>query len=151
MHRKIGMIRANKIIDMDSPILESINRFIIETPNLKIILQPLLDFFNNLNKIQDNRKKIRFIIEYLENLWLVSKSYDNIEEKINDLKNLTSYLNNTTINDFINDLYLNKEIDGNLDNCLFLSTVHGAKGLEYDYTYIIDFTSNTFPSVRPKF
>jgi DNA helicase II / ATP-dependent DNA helicase PcrA len=44
-----------------------------------------------------------------------------------------------------------KEIEGNLDNCLFLSTVHGAKGLEYDYTYIIDFNCNIFPSVRPKF
>tara|TARA_B110000977_G_C11082456_1_gene493362 strand:- start:1540 stop:4281 length:2742 start_codon:yes stop_codon:yes gene_type:complete len=151
LHKKIGMIRANKIIDMDYPILESINHFIIENPQLRVILQPLLDFFSNLNKVKDNRKKIRFIIEYLENIWLINKNHDNIEDKVNDLNNLTSYLNNTTIYDFINDLYLNKDVDGNLDNCLFLSTVHGAKGLEYEHTYIIDFTSNTFPSVRPKF
>ena len=150
LHRKIGMIRANKIIDMDSPINESINNFIIENPKLKIILNPLLDFFNNLKKIEDNKKIIRFVIEYLENLWILNKEY-KIEEKILDLQNLSSYLNNTTINNFINDLYLNKEIEGNLDNCLFLSTVHGAKGLEYDYTYIIDFNCNIFPSVRPKF
>ena len=150
LHKKIGMIRANKIIDMDSPIIESINKFIIENPKLKIVLNPLLDFFENLRKIDDNKKKIKFVIEYLENLWILNKEY-KIEEKILDLQNLSSYLNNTTINDFINDLYLNKEIEGNLDNCLFLSTVHGAKGLEYDYTYIIDFNCNIFPSVRPKF
>ena len=135
LHKKIGMIRANKIIDMDSPILESINKFIVENPKLKIVLNPLLDFFENLRKIDDNKNKIKFVIEYLENLWILNKEY-KIDEKILDLQNLSSYLNNTTINDFINDLYLNKEIEGNLDNCLFLSTVHGAKGLEYDYTYV---------------
>ena len=150
LHKKIGMIRANKIIDMDTPILESINKFIIENLKLKIVLNPLLEFFHNLRKMDDNRKKIRFIIEYLKNLWILNKEY-KIEDKILDLQNLTSYLNNTTINDFINDLYLNKEIECNLDNCLFLSTVHGCKGLEYDYTYIIDFNCNIFPSVRPKY
>lgn len=157
LHKKIGMIRANKIIDMDNNILDSIGKFIVENQKLKIILNPLLDLFEDMCKIDDsmstndgNKKKIRMIIDYLENLWILNKE-SKIDEKINDITNLTNYLNNTTINDFINDLYLNKEIETNLDNCLFLSTIHGSKGLEYKYTYIIDFNCNNFPSVRPKF
>ena len=157
LHQKIGMIRANKIIDMDNDIIESIGKFLVENQKLKIVLTPLLDLFEDMRKIDDsmstndgNKKKIRMIIDYLENLWILNKE-SKIDEKINDITNLTNYLNNTTINDFINDLYLNKEIETNLDNCLFLSTIHGSKGLEYKYTYIIDFNCNHFPSVRPKF
>lgn len=148
LHQKIGMIRANKIIDMDSPILESINSFMVNNLKIKPILEPLLTLLENIKKV-DNKKKIKLVIDYLENLWLLNKE-NKIDDKICDLNNLMNYLNNTTINDFINDLYLNKEIEGNLDNHLFLSTVHGAKGLEYDYTYIIDFNCNNFPSIRPK-
>ena len=69
LHPKIGLIRANKIINMNSPIIESINKFIINNPQLKIILMPLLKLFNEIKELTD-LKKIRKIIDYLELLWI---------------------------------------------------------------------------------
>lgn len=151
LHPKIGLIRANRIIDMDSPIIQSINNFIINEQKLKPILTPLLELFNELNQDNlSNFEKTRKIIDYLQIIWMINKE-KKIEEKIEDLKSLTMHLNESNLVDFVNDLYLNKEMDANIDNCIFLSSVHGVKGLEYDYVYLIDFNSSQFPCVRPKF
>ena len=50
--------------------------------------------------------------------------------------------------DFINELYLNQSIELNLDNTIYLTTIHGSKGLEWEYVYLIDVDSDTFPSVK---
>ena len=50
--------------------------------------------------------------------------------------------------DFINELYLNQSIEINLDNTIYLTTIHGSKGLEWEYVYLIDVDSDTFPSAK---
>ena len=39
----------------------------------------------------------------------------------------------------------------NLDNSIYLTTIHGAKGLEWEYVYLIDVDSDNFPSIRQNF
>ena len=70
---------------------------------------------------------------------------------VDDTRVLLSYISNkASLEEFINDLYLNKEIDQNFEDSVYLTTVHGSKGLEWDYVYIIDMDSRNFPAVMPK-
>ena len=64
---------------------------------------------------------------------------------------MREYLNDSSLEQFIIDLYLNQEVETNLENILYLTTIHGAKGLEWNYVYIIDLDSKNFPSVRPNY
>lgn len=62
---------------------------------------------------------------------------------------MVNYLKNSSLDDFINNINLNEET--NTDDTIYLSTIHGAKGLEWKYVYIIDMSSNNFPFIRPKY
>ena len=93
--------------------------------------------------------KAKYILSYLERIWSLKNKYDNhLEEKMKDILLLISYLSSSTMKDFINELYLNQSIEVNLDNTIYLTTIHGSKGLEWDYVYLIDVDSDNFPSVR---
>ena len=83
-------------------------------------------------------------------MWIQkNRNYDNDKKK--DILDLLYYLRNSTLNDFITNLYLNQEIQNDYSNQVFLSTVHGSKGLEWNHVYIIDMNNNDFPSIRPDF
>jgi DNA helicase II / ATP-dependent DNA helicase PcrA len=156
LHPNVGMTTANNIIDLNSPnIIENISNY-IKVSNQKLIntsLEKLVNFYKKLLMLNE-KDKIKEIVIYLENLMIMNKT-KKIEEKMYEIYTLLNffYLNkNITINDFINDLYLNKEMDYVEEkDTLFLSTVHGAKGLEWKYVYLIDFNSREFPSIKSKF
>ena len=110
-------------------------------------LDGVFDFLTN-QKSKDI-DKARYILSYLERIWSLKNKYDNhLEEKIKDILLLISYLSQSTMKDFINELYLNQSIEINLDNTIYLTTIHGSKGLEWEYVYLIDVDSDTFPSVK---
>ena len=46
---------------------------------------------------------------------------------------------------------LNKEVDQDFEDSVYLTTVHGSKGLEWEYVYIIDMDNKNFPAIMPKF
>ena len=93
--------------------------------------------------------KARYILSYLERIWSIKNKHDiHLEEKDKDILLLISYLSSSTIIDFINELYLNQSIEVKMDNTIYLTTIHGSKGLEWDYVYLIDVDSDNFPSVR---
>lgn len=153
LHPKIGIANANNIIDFGGDVRNSI----------KVLIKQTDFYYNNINnfdKILDQiesssttSNKIKLIIPYLENLWK-ENNYKNIEDNIKEIKILLNYLNyddNKSLDEFINDLYLKKEIDTINNNSVYLSTIHGSKGLEWKYVYIIDMDNNTFPSIIPKF
>ena len=75
----------------------------------------------------------------------------NFENERKDILNLLFFLRNSSLNDFINDLYLNRNVEIDIDNKIFLSTVHGSKGLEWNYVYVIDVNNIDFPSIRTSF
>lgn len=155
LHPNVGMLTANNIIELNSNIIDNIENYIQQNnkTNINSSLIKLVDFFKKLNKLNE-KDKIKEIVIYLENLMIINKT-KKIEEKMYEIRTLLNffYLNkNVSINDFINDLYLNKEMDYVEEkDTLFLSTVHGAKGLEWKYVYLIDFNSKEFPSIKSKF
>lgn len=111
-----------------------------------LLEKDLPDLYNTIIQIKKIKKdvdKIKLIINYMEHFWS--------NENKNDINNLLCYLKNYSLEEFINNLYLNQEVNPNSDEMLYLSTIHGAKGLEWNYVYIIDMNSRNFPFIRPKY
>ena len=114
-------------------------------------LDSVFDFLTNKKSIgfMKDVDKAKYILSYLERIWSLKNKYDNhLEEKMKDILLLISYLSSSTMKDFINELYLNQSIEVNLDNTIYLTTIHGSKGLEWDYVYLIDADSENFPNIR---
>ena len=111
-------------------------------------LDSLFDYLNKKIFIKDIDKG-RQILNYLEKVWSSKNKYDShLQDKIKDILLLLNYLSSSTLKDFINELYLNQSIEANLDNTIYLTTIHGSKGLEWEYVYLIDVDSDNFPSVK---
>jgi len=145
MHPGYNIKKANIILECGDNILNCLK----QSANDSLILKKLYETIHIIKKMKRDIDKAKHIIKYLENLWLIRK--ESVEEKIYDIHNLLNYMKDSTLEDFINDMYLNQEVETNLDNVLYLTTVHGAKGLEWSYVYIIDADSKNFPSIRPKY
>jgi DNA helicase-2/ATP-dependent DNA helicase PcrA len=146
MHPGYNIRKANSILEGDDNILNCLKNLIAKE---QTVLSGLYDMILLIKKMKRDTDKAKHIVKYLESLWLLRK--ESVEEKIYDINNLLNYMKDSTLENFINDMYLNQEVETNLDNVLYLTTVHGAKGLEWSYVYIIDTDSKNFPSIRPKY
>ena len=154
LHPGYGIKKANGILDLSTgdllgAVKAHIDKEKLGNPNYSGLTE-LYDSVCYLKKVKRDIDKARFIVNYLEKLWTIKKE-SNVEGKVGDIYNLLNYLKNSSLEQFINDLYLNQEVETNLENVLYLTTIHGAKGLEWEYVYIIDINSKDFPSVRPKY
>ena len=144
LHRNIGMTKANDIINMGDNVLESIHIYNTNSTNLIVFY----DFMKSLNG-KSMREQISMIQSYLFMLW-ENNNEKNMDSRKEDLISLLVFMNKQSIDEFINNIHLNLEIDS-IDDCLFLSTVHGSKGLEWEHVYIIDMDCKNFPNVRQAF
>ena len=149
LHKNIGVARANEIVDMNDNINEAIKEFILDNPNLNLdSLKNLNIFLLNL-KNKQIKEQLLLIQNYLVSVWSLNNE-KNLEIREKDLISLLSFINKQTIEEFISNIHLNLEIDTNED-CLFLSTVHGSKGLEWEYVYIVDMDCKNFPNIRQSY
>ena len=142
LHKNVGVARAKEIIGDGDYIIESIKTYKnINSTNLQL----LYDLLNNIkNKYID--EQLIMMQAYLIFLWETNGEKD-IETKKKEMVSLLVNKKNQSIEDFLNNIHLNLEIE-NYDDSLFLSTVHGSKGLEWEHVYIIDMDCKNFPSVR---
>lgn len=144
----VGVPIAHKIIESakTNSIRESIKKLKDTQVQYANKLKQLDTFLDSIYKsaIKDV-DKARHIITYLEKIWS-----SNSEKKVKDILILVSFLVTSTFKDFINDLYLNQSIEANLDNTIYLTTIHGSKGLEWENVYLIDVDSDTIPLGREK-
>ena len=155
LHPSIGVVKANEIIEFNPDIRESI-KVLVEQSNF---YKKYIGEFNDVLNVIENENiimgKIRIIILYLQDLWKMNKSMyrsSNIDKMVEDTRVLLNYISNkSSLEDFVNDLYLNKEVDQDFEDSVYLTTVHGAKGLEWEYVYIIDMDNKNFPAIMPKF
>jgi DNA helicase-2/ATP-dependent DNA helicase PcrA len=135
---------ANKILEHGENIYDSIKYFMEKSKLYKKCLEGLDNFLTEIKNKKTYMDQARFILDYLKELW--SKKHEsNIDAKVEDIRTLLNYLNDLNLEQFISELYLNIEIDAVVEDNLLLSTVHGAKGLEWKYVYIIDMNCHDFP------
>ena len=148
LHKNVGIARANEIInnyDNNNSILDAIKNYKnINSTNLQMLYDLLIIIKNkNINE------QIVMIQSYLIFLW-ESNGEKNIEIRKADMISLLVSKKTQNIEDFLNNIHLNLEIES-YDDSLFLSTVHGSKGLEWEHVYIIDMDCKNFPSIRQAF
>ncbi len=149
LHKNVGIARANEIVDNDDNINEAIKEFILDNPNLNLdSLKNLNTFLLNL-KNKQIKEQILLVQNYLINLWTINNE-KNLDLREKDLLSLLSFMNKQSIEEFISNIHLNLEID-TIEDSLFLSTVHGSKGLEWEYVYIIDMDCKNFPNIRQSY
>jgi DNA helicase II / ATP-dependent DNA helicase PcrA len=155
LHPSIGVVKANEIIEFNPDIRESIKVLVEQSKFYKKYLGDFNDILNLIDNENIIMSKIRIIILYLQDLWKMNKSMyrsSNIDKMVDDTRILLNYINNkSSLEDFVNDLYLNKEVDQDFEDSVYLTTVHGSKGLEWEYVYIIDMDNKNFPAIMPKF
>ena len=120
------MKEINELID---------NKNIIKTLKNNSMCNNLIKLYNKLLLYNDT-DKIKNILTYLNTIWASNNLFD--ENYTNDFNKLLSYLKEYNLKDFINNLYLNQEVEHNNDNIIYLTTIHGAKGLEWSCVYLID-------------
>ena len=143
LHKGFDVNKANEFVNKAE--YNILNKIKEESKNNNELLS-LISFLNQIRDIKNEIDKGKYILTYLENLWL-SKNR-NFESERKEILNLLFYLRNGSLIDFINTLYLNRTIDNDVDNKVFLSTVHGSKGLEWNHVYVIDVNNTDFPSIR---
>jgi DNA helicase-2/ATP-dependent DNA helicase PcrA len=133
---------ANNIIDSNDNILYSIS--INNNDNIK-------ELYNTMQKINNktikDSIKVKYVLLFLESYWM-KKGLKEFTEMMDDINILLSFMKNLTLEKFISELYLDQVFENNLTNVLYMTTVHSAKGLEWDYVYIIDMDSNNFPLLK---
>ncbi len=109
---------------------------------------------NYLNKLKPNEavRYIKMDLEYMGYLErMQEEGRNNLSNSLHILEiieEIGSYCSN--IKEFINKIYslqdVIKNASENKNARVTLSTIHGAKGLEYDYVYMIDNLDGEFPS-----
>jgi DNA helicase-2/ATP-dependent DNA helicase PcrA len=161
-------IELNLIINK-IPIIKNINNSLLNKEHIKDFISLLIYLINPQSSVHKNRinnllnnnelisqlnincnnNKIDIIKKYFNNLWKDKNKYQ-------DLLNLLKYCKNTLLcnfNDiinFINNMYLEYDTNDNDNNSIFLTTIHGSKGLEWKYVYLIDVNINDFPFIKSK-
>jgi len=145
LHKGWNINKANELVDSTNDMQIKIKE--LSSTNHEMLT--LVSFFNQIKNINKESEKAKYILSYLENLWFIKNR--NFESERKDILNLLFFLRNSTLNEFINDLYLNRNIEIDIDNKVFLSTVHGSKGLEWNYVYVIDVNNIDFPSIRTSY
>lgn len=150
---QLGVNTAHEIIDNSINIRDSIRKLKDTQASYSNYLKELDSIIITVtNKNLKDVDKGRNILLFLEKIWHSKNKYDShFDDKIKDITLLLGYLSNSNIQQFITELYLNQSIEVNLDNSIYLTTIHGSKGLEWDYVYIIDVDSDNFPSIRQNY
>jgi hypothetical protein len=150
---QLGVNLAHEIVENSINIRDSIKKLKDTQANYANYLKEIDSLYSSLksNNLKDVDKG-RYILLFLEKIWTIKNKHDShFEDKIKDINLLLSYLSNSNIHQFINELYLNQSIEINLDNSIYLTTIHGSKGLEWDFVYLIDVDSENFPSVKTNY
>jgi DNA helicase-2/ATP-dependent DNA helicase PcrA len=137
LHKSFNINNANELVNGCLNIYEKV----LDLSKTNEELLNLIKLINKIKKINNDNEKAKLILFYLEKLWT-----NNQEEKKKDILYLLYYLRNSSLIEFIRDIYLNQEIETSHDNVLYCSTIHGSKGLEWEHVYIVDVNNIDFPS-----
>lgn len=113
--------------------------------------EEFISTFQALEKIKNPEEALRKVIENYKNYCYLS--FDNADERILDLEELAKLAStHSTIKEFLLDFSSFEEFKGESllktsakGETLVLSTIHQAKGLEWDVVFLIGFCEYSFP------
>ncbi len=155
LQKGIGSATINKII----PLITVSGNFSPEilpvNPNKLKETETLFKLLNETRMlISEPKNAIEKIITYYEPI--MENKYDDYTKRIKDLEHIL-YLSSkySDLKDFLSDIAIEPpdlsvtdvEEGTRNDECLTLSTIHGAKGTEYKIVFIIGAVDGRFPSI----
>lgn len=153
--RKVGEITLNKIINyaVDNKISYFESSLKIGSETIKKFCNLILDYSETINNdFTWEFNKFLDTIGY-ENFLLKSEDKSKVEDRmlnVNEfIESIDFVLQNeeTNLLEYVNELVLFTDTDDrNNDDCVVLSTVHGVKGLEFDYVYMTGMNELVFPN-----
>ncbi|MBP7087920.1 MAG: ATP-dependent helicase [Candidatus Omnitrophica bacterium] len=151
LHRGIGRSSAYKIWNslMSGIKNENIEKKLPQRQRQGF--KEFLSIMKALNKTQNPKEALEKILENYKNYCYLS--FDNPEDRILDLEELTKLASDySSVKDFLLDLSSFEEFKGetllksqDIKDFLTLSTIHQAKGLEWETVFIIGFCEYDFP------
>lgn len=141
----IGEVNARKVWKTFSPDRDLIQQ-IGEKKNKK--LNPLIEILNKMKEVSKPEIKIKSFIDSFYRKYLIDKYNENYEDRLNDLQQLIEIVSiYSTLDEFLEDAMLDANlIDNSSKEKLTLSTVHQAKGLEWERVYVVGMIQGKFPS-----
>lgn len=152
LHKGIGRSWANKIwhkLTNEKKTMENIHQELSSRP--KEGFREFSAILNNIQKIQEPQTALNEILAFYKDYCYVS--FDNPGEKILDLEELAKMATEyPTIKSFLIDLNSYEDFKGETvisaaerQDLLVLSTIHQAKGLEWENVFIIGVNDYEFP------
>jgi DNA helicase II / ATP-dependent DNA helicase PcrA len=148
--KKLSMLQFIKQIDLSTTMIKS------KTIEQLVTMVQVIDAFHH--KLNDNLEIFSEVLkQYLDKLgYFASFKDDEEEERMENIQTLFSDMESfikdsptALFDDYIENIALTSsqdEIDA--DDYVSLMTVHTAKGLEFDYVYLIGLNEGVFPSIR---
>jgi len=125
-------------------------------PRGKKILEGYNDFKKIFDVIMSEKEPESMIMDFLNNFYrdYLSKNFDDPGDREKECEELALLSQNyQDLNEFLNEAILNEEIrnSGNIEekqNKVTLSTIHQAKGLEWNGVFILGVNHEIFPDSR---
>ncbi len=152
LHRGIGRGYAYKIWDKLVKLKKNHSEITKSLPKRQAQgFKEFISILNNLKPIKDPQPAIKEILKsYADYCYL---SFDNADERILDLEELAKMSSTySNLKEFLLDLGSFEEFKGETltgdrqrEETLVLSTIHQAKGLEWEAVFIIGFSDYDFP------
>lgn len=152
----VGNQTVLKIVSKDNNCMKTIiDPQRLDTRTIRL-LEPLRKLIEKITKKDTKLKEIcESITKYLKpivrsNMKIGEKT--SYEDKIEDLYTLTTYIiGYDTIAGFLEDIHFSIEVNEQKkftedDDYLMLTTIHGSKGLEWEYVYLTGCSSDIIPS-----
>jgi len=164
MLRGVGNVTADKIwknISSSEELLERIKSKEILSLFPRRVSPDWSKFINIISSLQDSSLQknpggmIQFILQQGYRDYLKA-NYSDYEERIEDLNQLASFARDySSLRSFLSELALLGSVEsetvltgGDEDECVVLSTVHQAKGLEWQVVFIIWLADGRFPAAK---
>lgn len=161
---KIGNITSSKIWDIISKNnypLDALNSRDVSNMVPRGAIEPFKDFLDNIKTyrepdlLKNPAEMIRLIIERGYEDYLLTK-YTDVESRIEDLNQLSTFaLQYGSTKDFLSELALLTSVvaedvvmGGDDEEMVKLSSVHQAKGLEWQVVFIIWLSDGRFPAAK---
>ena len=161
LYEGIGLQTSQKIFNQVKKFssLEEVIMFFKFRANEKVLksLKSILSIFNKINKIKKNSvgELVKVILQsgYMDYL---KTNFDNFLDRIDDLTQLANFsVKFKNLDDFLAELALSDSFQNKEKNIvrkneskqekLVLSTIHQAKGLEWDTVFLIGLVDGQFP------
>ena len=120
-------------------------------------IEDLYNFLECMRQKKTVEEIIAALIEEYDNTngyytpYLMITYPKDYKKRMEELKSLlVSSYNYNNVTKFLEDVVLDGTPEVEEDGVLTLSTIHSAKGLEFEYVFILDCTDGNFPSFRAK-